>query len=260
MANILNMQQVLQSLIQRTRARQLRWDIDTGFDLARESPVEIRRESGVNATSVLASAYVCRLPHSIIRVRYYDARNAPAVAVLRIELPNGGLLGDWTIFDGDPVWNELQGLVQLIAEQCAQPVFEEFLRSIDEVSLDTNSTEHRGLASEEAALRFFKFAAGPWNLTYYRGNVGYHEELRIDESGNYFLLKIKDRPYFYLRDVYYDPENRSVSFAKVDATGVKAGKIRQTEVLQIDATGQSMKGYAQHDRHRLEYTRPDKRT
>jgi hypothetical protein len=107
--------------------------------------------------------------------------------------------------------------------------------------------------TSEQAEEFFTRIAGDWHLDYSRGE----EDVRIDENGNVFLLKLMDgkpfttttRAVFHLEVLACNAAVDQVEIAKVKANG----RTRQIEVLQV--TQKEMTGYAKHDGHKLKYTR-----
>ncbi len=248
MPTINNMREVLASLVKKTEMQKIRWDLDHNWDAA--GPQALPERQG---TSVFTSSFIAHFPHSIIRAKFVEADNGLNYAQFIVEELEGGMLGDWIILDGDPDWSKAHELFKLVADQCSSKALARLVEQIEQ-SNQMGESENANF-QDDLATQFFKRIAGQWHLTYYRGKNGFPEDCRIDAAGQYFVEKKRETPYFYLSDVFYDPEGNNVSFAKVEAAGPKKGKTRQVEVLQIDPKGQWMKGYAQDDGHRLEYVR-----
>ena len=111
----------------------------------------------------------------------------------------------------------------------------------------------------DPAAEFFKIVAGEWHLRFRKDG---QEDLRIDEIGNYWICP-SDGPevrVFTLENVQFDSASYHVSFDKVDTGEQKhpkfpRGNRRQREVLDINSDASEMTGYAESDRHQLEYKR-----
>lgn len=249
-----NIREVVDSLHRKTELQQLRWDLDTKEEAF--VPLPLVLDAHRKSVNCIVSAFRCHTPASVFRLRHFDVAEGPDAAVLSVLRPTDDkTLGDWAVSEGDPDWPRILGLYMCIRSQFPPDVVRDVLHGIEGEAADVEESDEQSFSFEESTRQFFASVAGSWVLWYYRGSTRRVERLRIDEEGNYYIIKRGDRPYFRLRDVFYDPDGRSVSFAKEEATGPREGRIRQVEVLRVSPDGMRMTGYAQHDGHRLEYAR-----
>lgn len=257
MLDLENMRVVAEKLVEKTEEGKLRWDSISTWDVAEGLPAPLIRNLRPYPISFVTTSFACHTPATLFHIHHYDVAGAPNVIVLSVLTPmKDKNNGDWIVSQGDEDWRKLELLYDCIRKRFTSERFEDVLAGIDEGTVD-QAAEKDNLSFEEAANRFFRKVAGSWKLEFYRGSDRRYEELRIDDEGNYFIPKYPDKPYFQLRDVYFDPDGHNVSFAKFDCIGIHRGRVRQVEVLRIDPNWRWMKGYAQHDEHRLEYTRLD---
>jgi len=250
MLTLENMREVVKNLIDKTREREVPWQPEE------ESLRAERVGDGLRLPVTFASnSFVAFYAHSIIRFkRQFERTEVSSVFVFQGRA--GETLGVWQLFPGDPDWQLASDLYDAIVNQMQERLGEQGMPLLLKDIL--NGPVQSAVEERQEDLRsqeFFRWVAGYWMLTFFRGEVGLREDLRIDENGAYFTQRRGTTPYFFLRDVYYDPEARNVSFAKVFATGTKQGKVRQREVLEISEDGKKLSGYAQHDGHKLIYSR-----
>jgi hypothetical protein len=244
-----DMRKLVTSLLERTNAKQIPWQRESVEKLG---PVWPLIRSILEPTSAMTIAFVAVLPQSIIRVAKVTVGSHHEFIQFSFHLSDESILGSMSISNGSDDWATADQLVTLIREQ----VGADWNVVISDV-LGVNQSVSGGAVVPSEWKDFFRAVSGEWDLTWFaaRGAVAGHEEARIDEQGNYYTKKRGESPHMWLRDVFYDPLKRKVTFAKISTTGLMEGLVRQREVLEISDDGNEMSGYAQHDGHRLLYKR-----
>jgi hypothetical protein len=246
------MRAILKSLLERTGAKEIPWQRES-LDKLGGTPSWALMTSILRPTSATVVAFVTVLPQSIIRIAKVAAGPDNEFIQFSFHLSDESILGSWMISKETDDWATADQLFTLIRDQIGAAwnvVISDVLGIRQNVASAT-------AASPLEWRDFFRTVSGEWELTWFspRGALGGHEDARIDEEGNYYTAKRGESPYMQLRDVFYDPVKRQVTFAKVSKTGLMEGSVRQREVLEISPDGSQMSGYAQHDGHRLLYKR-----
>ena len=244
MLTIENMRLVVDSLCTKTRYKRISWRVAEDrvqFTRSSESEMPLRQ-------SVASMSYIATFPHVSIMFSRFDFADGPSYAEFSFRLIEGTLLGRWRIREGDEDWRLVDALSNSLSSE------DHFTAIIKDVEEATDANPPMPPIGEHAA-DFFTWVRGQWSLTFFKGDKGRSEDVRIDSEGNYYTQASHDVPRFALRNVFYDSEGKTVSFAKVIATGERKGRVFQTEVLEISEDRKRMKGFAQHDGHQLIYTR-----
>lgn len=241
-----DLQELLTVLSKWTDANTAQWELDSDLSDA-EHPITARRPTLSQATNLGIVGYTLHHAQYQVRLLCFDVAGDLDFVQISLESPSGGKLRTWALAQGSSEWQTVRGLLAKIKDRTTKGILDQFKSTDAPTQLDAKSAE------------FFKTIAGTWKLEYERDKKTYSEEINIDQKGNYCYLKDNAETLaFVLRDVYYDPDGRTVTFSKIEAAGARKGLLRHVEVLKIDPTATVMSGFAQHDRHSLKYTRLQK--
>jgi hypothetical protein len=220
---------------------------------------------------VFGKEYAVTFPNAIIAIAMSNCwlpNQRQAIFVLRAL--NGRTLQELKFQENDSGFRNILELYHC-AEQFTTPI----TPIVDEIIDTLKKFATVGLTPQEMQKQFTKSfflkIAGVWRLKHEvsREKISREEELRIDTQGNCYTRPKKkmfmkntsiETLAFTLQRVIYDPVTNHVSFDKVDTGNIDPVRfpkdhVWQREVLDLTANGNAMVGYAEHDRHMLNYVR-----
>lgn len=234
--------QFLQNIHNRSFVDQVNWQ--RGDDLFDEG-------------TVIGQEYVVRFYDCVLSVTLVRPSSRPEYVVIEIRDLKGRVLRTARAEANAAEWSLFHGLYESATQSSSlwSHLVDEADRMLETFGRIGVPPRQDGIAAPEA---FFRRVAGKWHLQYREAG---QEDLRIDESGNYFLLlPDKEVRYFTLENVLFDPSTNHVSFDKID-TGEFDPKNRPQghhharDVLDISSDWRAMQGYGEPERYPLKYTR-----